>query len=63
VTQPNNPSMEELRKKVHTYLATLTPEEAKALRAQFGLNKSPDNEDDSLRALARELSKLKKMKP
>jgi hypothetical protein len=55
--------MDELRKKVHYYLAALTPEEAKALRARFGISPAgqpPDMDEEALRALASELSKLKK---
>lgn len=64
--EESNKAMEDLRKKVHSYLAGLTPEEAKALRARFGLSstgQSPDTEEEALRALAGELAKLKKKKP
>ncbi len=53
-----------LRNQVQSLLSTLSPGEAKALRARFGLDTPPDEEDDedSLRALARELTTLKKRK-
>jgi DNA-directed RNA polymerase sigma subunit (sigma70/sigma32) len=54
-------SMQALRKAVHTHLKSLTPEEAKVLRARFRLDKGQDAEDDDLRALARELASLKKI--
>ncbi len=52
--------MASVRKAVHAQLMSLTPEEAKALRARFRIDKGTDTEDDDLRALARELAKLKK---
>ena len=61
--QASNKSMEDIRKKVHSYLAALTPEEARALRARFGLSpmgQSPDTDEEALRALAGELTRLKK---
>lgn len=61
--QASNESMEDIRKKVHSYLAALTPEEARALRARFGLSpmsQSPDADEEALRALVRELTRLKK---
>jgi DNA-directed RNA polymerase sigma subunit (sigma70/sigma32) len=63
MSQASNRSMEDIRKKVHSYLAALTPDEAKALRARFGLSKdqSPDSDEEGLRALARHLATLKKM--
>jgi DNA-directed RNA polymerase sigma subunit (sigma70/sigma32) len=58
-------SVEVIRKEVHSVLATLTPAEAKALRARFGI-KTMDpvgaEEEATLRALARELAMLKKKK-
>jgi DNA-directed RNA polymerase sigma subunit (sigma70/sigma32) len=57
--------MATVRKEVHAILSALTPEEAKSLRARFGLDKaepSPDEEEATLRALARELVRLKKKK-
>jgi DNA-directed RNA polymerase sigma subunit (sigma70/sigma32) len=50
-----------LRKEVESLLSTLSPGEAKALRARFGLDTPSDEDDDeeSLRALARELTRLK----
>jgi DNA-directed RNA polymerase sigma subunit (sigma70/sigma32) len=56
---------EAIRKDVHSLLAALTPQEAKALRARFGIdeaNRVADDEDGTLRALARELAMLKKKK-
>jgi hypothetical protein len=55
--EPERP-IDAIRKQVHAYLAALTPEEAKALRTRFGFEREPDEEP--LRALARELAKLKK---
>lgn len=55
--------MESTRKFVHDVLATLTPQEAMALRARFGLDAAvPATEADqgTLQALARELAMLKK---
>jgi len=56
------PWIAHLRKEVQSLLSTLSPSEAKALRARFGLGTRPDDEDDeeSLQALARELTALKK---
>ncbi|HEY0341763.1 MAG TPA: hypothetical protein VGC34_13215, partial [Steroidobacteraceae bacterium] len=61
--QANDKSMEDIRKKVHAYLAALTPEEAQLLRARFGLSqgRSPDTDEEALRALASHLGKLKKL--
>jgi DNA-directed RNA polymerase sigma subunit (sigma70/sigma32) len=61
--QASNKSMEDIRKKVHSYLAALTPEEAKTLRARFGLSpmgQAPDTDEEALRALAGQLARLKK---
>jgi hypothetical protein len=61
--QASKESMEELRKKVHSYLAALTPEEGRSLRARFGLSpmgQPSDPDEAALRALAGELAKLKK---
>ena len=51
-----------IRKQVHSYLAALTPQEARALRARFGLSAAgrSDEDEEPLRALARELARLKK---
>jgi hypothetical protein len=57
--------MEAIRKDVHSLLAALTPQEAEALRAQFVIddaNRIPDDDEGTLRALARELAILKKKK-
>ncbi|MGA2563096.1 MAG: hypothetical protein ABSF96_05990 [Steroidobacteraceae bacterium] len=54
---------EAIRAKVHSLLAALTPQEAKALRAQFGIDeagRAPDEEEVILRALARDLGVLQK---
>jgi hypothetical protein len=53
-------SMEAIRKMVHTHLMSLTPEEAKALRTRFGIERRKDADDGDLRALAGELARLKK---
>ena len=55
-------SIEGIRKQVHSYLAALTPQEAKALRTRFGFSAAgrPDEDEEPLRALARELARLKK---
>ncbi len=59
----SNKWTEAMRKEVHSILAALTPEEAKALRARFGMAAANQDEDEaSLRALARQLSILKKSK-
>ena len=55
-------SMDAIRKVVHTNLMSLTPEEAKALRARYKLDQGKDAEEDDLRALARELASLRKKK-
>jgi DNA-directed RNA polymerase sigma subunit (sigma70/sigma32) len=57
--------MEAIRKEVNSLLAALTPQEAEALRARFGTDDAirvPDDEEATLRALARELAMLKKKK-
>ena len=53
-----------LRHEVHSLLAVLTPGEAKALRARFGLDKQRDEDldEEAVRALIRELAALKKKK-
>jgi DNA-directed RNA polymerase sigma subunit (sigma70/sigma32) len=63
MSQASNKSMEDIRKTVHSYLAALTPEEAKALRARFGLSQgqATDTDEEALRALASHLATLKKM--
>jgi hypothetical protein len=51
------------REQVSSWLAALTPREAKALRARFGIDnrgQSPDEEEVMLHALARELAILQK---
>ena len=58
--------VEALRKKIHSVLAALTPEEAKALRARFGIktvDPAAAEEEGTLRALARERAMLKKKRP
>jgi DNA-directed RNA polymerase sigma subunit (sigma70/sigma32) len=56
-----DPWIAHLRKEVQSLLNALSPGEAKALRARFGLDTPPEEDDDeeSLRALARELAALK----
>jgi DNA-directed RNA polymerase sigma subunit (sigma70/sigma32) len=56
-------SADAIRKQVLNYLAALTPQEAKVLRARFGIStvdRSNEGDEASLRALARELARLKK---
>ena len=55
-------SIDAIRKEVHSYLAALTPQEAQALRTRFGLSAAggSDEDEDPVRALARELARLKK---
>jgi DNA-directed RNA polymerase sigma subunit (sigma70/sigma32) len=58
-------SVEAIRKEVRSVLEILTPAQAKALRSRFGIDKaepSPHEEERALRALARELARLKKKK-
>jgi len=57
--------MERVRQRIHTLLAALTPEEAKALRARFGISAEDSaaaEEEGTLLAMARELAILKKQK-
>jgi DNA-directed RNA polymerase sigma subunit (sigma70/sigma32) len=57
--------IEMIRKEVQSLLGVLTPREAKALRARFGLdenNRVTGDEEGTLRALARELAMLKRKK-
>jgi hypothetical protein len=58
--------METIRKDVHSLLAALTPQVAKALRARFGFieatDRVADEDEGRLRALARELAILKNKK-
>jgi hypothetical protein len=54
--------MDAIRKVVHAHLMSLTPEEAKALRARYKLDQGKDAEEADLRALARELASLRKKK-
>jgi DNA-directed RNA polymerase sigma subunit (sigma70/sigma32) len=66
MTDEEHHSIEAIRKKVHSVLAALTPAEAKALRARFGigtLDQAAAAEEGTLRALARELAMLRKKKP
>jgi DNA-directed RNA polymerase sigma subunit (sigma70/sigma32) len=56
-------TIESMRKLVHEVLATLTPQEAKALRARFGLDAAKADSsanEETLQTLARELAMLKK---
>jgi hypothetical protein len=51
------------REQVSAWLSSLTPREAKILRARFGIDnpgRSPDEEETMLHALARELAMLQK---
>jgi DNA-directed RNA polymerase sigma subunit (sigma70/sigma32) len=54
---------EALRKEIHAALAALTPTQAKELRARFGLDPAPTEDEKTLHALARELAMRKKLKP
>ena len=62
--QPGKPSIEDLRKEVHAYLAALSPEEGRVLRARFSglspVGQSADTGEDAVRALAREIARVKK---
>lgn len=61
-------SLEDIRKDVHVAIASLTPREARLLRARFSffpLNPDgvrPDKDDKDLREIARQLVMLKKKK-
>ena len=55
-------AVEALRKEVHAALAALTPTQAKELRARFGLDPAPTEDEERLRALARQLAMRKKPK-
>jgi DNA-directed RNA polymerase sigma subunit (sigma70/sigma32) len=58
-------SIEAIRKEVHSCLASLTPREARALRARFRIDEAdriPDEDERTLHALARELAMIKKKK-
>lgn len=57
-------SKENQREDVHSLLAFLTPEEAKALRTRFGIDEEAEEDvaDDVLEAMARELALLRKSK-
>jgi hypothetical protein len=55
--------IEATRQQVYSWLAALTPREAKALRARFGVDevrRNSDEEEVMLHALARELTLLQK---
>jgi DNA-directed RNA polymerase sigma subunit (sigma70/sigma32) len=54
--------IEAYRKEIHAALATLTPEQARALRARFGIDGAgaAPREEETLSALVRELAMLKK---
>ena len=62
-------SVEAMRNEVHSFLAGLTPKEAQALRARFGIDTADppaadeDREEEALRALARKLAMLNKKRP
>ena len=57
-----NELLARLRHEVHSYLAALSPGEAKALRARFGLDMAHEADDDeeALRALVREVVATRK---
>jgi hypothetical protein len=53
--------IEQVRKEVHAALASLTPEQARTLRVVFRISSSGptgDEEENTVRALARELAVL-----
>jgi len=63
MTENKPKSAEILRKEVDTFLAALTPAEAKALRARFGIEAMDpveSKDEAALREIARELSILTK---
>jgi hypothetical protein len=55
---PKVESIEAVRKAVHEQLMSLTPEEAKALRARFRIDNGTDAVDGDLKTLLRILSPL-----
>ena len=57
-------SAEGIRNEIHSLLAALTPQQAKALRSRFGIEADlvQDREEDDLRGIARELASVKKKK-
>ena len=57
-------SAEGIRNEIHSFLAALTPRQAKALRSRFGIEADlvRDREEDDLRGIARELASVKKKK-
>jgi hypothetical protein len=66
MTENEREWMDRIRHKVHTLLASRTPEEARALRTRFGIGAADPpgaDEEGTLRALARELAMLKRKKP
>jgi DNA-directed RNA polymerase sigma subunit (sigma70/sigma32) len=62
VPKPVELDIEQLRRKVHTLLAALSPEERRQLRVRFGITREPLPDDDVLMELARELAVLKSKK-
>jgi hypothetical protein len=62
-TKGDDKPIEATRAQVHSWLAALTPQQAKALRARFGIDKvgrTSDEDEVILHALARELAILQK---
>jgi DNA-directed RNA polymerase sigma subunit (sigma70/sigma32) len=62
VPKPVELDIEQLRRKVHTLLAALSPEERRQLRVRFGITREPLPDDDVLTELARDLAVLKSKK-
>jgi DNA-directed RNA polymerase sigma subunit (sigma70/sigma32) len=62
VPKPVELDIEQLRRKVHTLLAALSPEERRQLRVRFGITREPLPDDDVLTELARDLALLKSKK-
>lgn len=60
--KPVELDIEQLRRKVHTLLAALSPEERRQLRVRFGITREPLPDDDVLTELARDLALLKSKK-
>jgi hypothetical protein len=62
-TEGDGKAIEAARAQVHSLLAALTPQQAKALRARFGIDEvgaTSDEDEVILHALARELAILQK---
>ena len=62
MTKRGGLDIEQLRRKAHTLLAALSPEERRQLRVRFGIAMEPLPDDEVLRELARDLVVLKSKK-